>query len=464
MTEKFESPPLTPIEEANAALEGTMFQAHPEGSVPPIAPPPEGAPSKPRRSIGNLGSTWGPEYWANGRPHPTPSAPAEQVEAPTPLPHANQEVALVAPADATEQAAEAQRDADARYTDIELLGKSFRVRRNIHENATRAVRRWDRIRLAVRNGAAAPGRRLKQRAQNRAQANYDSKVVSLEDTRVQSAQLLERRQGAVEQARARLDEKQTALANHNQARQDRIDAVHGRENQRQQRHAEYIGRKKEAVEHKLARQAVRDQLRGEGASRRETKDILAGVPKEHLERIGKVAIVAEATRVVRERAERVHSKAVNAQEKNRRRLEIAGEYVERHGRPAGHTAEIIDNLSSELSFTEDRINILQEKLSEDSADYPGISAELQDAQEKYAVLRKEYTAWQNVSARQNRKVRKGNVRADHLETDRGTHAITVQETAAQADLEAVSHVLDKTMVQGEVYKALNPDKKLREAE
>jgi hypothetical protein len=447
---------------SDPSLEGVAPSA---GAVP--SPSPEIRPIK-RRSIANLGvgmvglGLLPPEGEASPVNQHIGASRNEPVKANSQPLTPSQEWAPYA--DTTEgRQSEALHDAEVRYTDVELLGKSFRVRRNIQEAGNQAVKGWGRVWAAVRNTASLPRKTVKQFAYKRAQSSYDRKASKLEDVRGQSTRLVQHRETAVSQAKQKLDAKKLAFEKHDIRMKERVQTVHEKVHKRRQ---EYIDTKKVALENKLARQAVRGQLHTEGASRREARDILTKVSEEHLNRIGKVAITAEASRAMRERAERIQSKAVKAQGKNHRRIETTSERAERHDTAATQAGEIANNLASVLPFTESYVTVLQEKLAgmtEDNVDYSRLTTELQVAADKLAVQRREFDYWQGVSERKLGKADKAKARMNRLEEDRDRHTGIVRRSTSNVDAQHITHSLDSLQLGAEVHVALNPEKDTRKA-
>ncbi|HSX06603.1 MAG TPA: hypothetical protein VLG92_02700 [Candidatus Saccharimonadia bacterium] len=363
--------------------------------------------------------------------------------------------------------AEIQHDAEVRYTDIELLGKSFRVRRNVTEGGRKAIRLWDRAWAAVGNTLDRPGQAMKWYAQNRAESAYGRKVTRLEDAQDRfhaSSRLVERRQTAATEAARIRDEKRRTLQDHKDVMTKRVTTIHEEATQRRE---SYLANKKAAVENKLARQAVRGQLRGEGASRQEARDILAEIPAEHLARVGKVAIVAEASRAAHESARHSRSKATKARERNERRITATGERAERYDRATADADEITEQLSTTvLPFTERYITVLRDKLAsmtEETAGYQHLVAELQAAEGRLAVQQRELGYWQGVSQRKSGKAGKSKARVSGLEKAHAQHEIKVSQSIREADIQELTHEIDKAELEGQVRVVLNPEKKPRKA-
>ena len=241
-------------------------------------------------------------------------------------------------------AAEAQ-DLRSRYSDIEKLGKSHLLTRSIFRAGTERKRAWQWAMAKVRNAAATPGRGIKQFAYNRAESAYKRRKNRLDEAAGASVVHRQHLQNKVNKAEDRMLERGARLQLHKKDMQDRRDAVHQNAERRQNgKYAELVQKK----EYALARKAVRERLRSEGARRRDIREILADMPEGHMDRIGKLAIESVTSGRMLKGAERREQKYTSKMERTEGRIDKAGTRKENYEED-GRTAEAaIENISKSL--------------------------------------------------------------------------------------------------------------------
>lgn len=189
------------------------------------------------------------------------------------------------------ETSELAKDNEARYTDAQILGKSFRVRRAVQETGTQSIKAWQGLKAKVHNTIDAPGKIVKQFAYNRAKSSHERREARLKTAT--NMRLQQKRLIAVEKAKSKLEQRENILNSHTGRMNQRVSLVSENANRRRQ---EYIDDLKSRKQTALARKAVREQLRQDNATRRETRSILAEIPRYQLDRVGQIAILAETSR------------------------------------------------------------------------------------------------------------------------------------------------------------------------
>lgn len=293
----------------------------------------------------------------------------------------------------------------ARYTDTELLGKSFRVRRAVQETGTQTIKAWEGMKAKVRNTLAEPGKAIRQFAFNRAKNSFNRKQDRLQATK--SMRLQDHRQGVVTRAKERMDRRADSLKQHVGGMEARTRAVTEHEQQRRQ---EYINELKSLKENALARKAVRAQLRQEGASRRETRSILAEIPAEHIRRVGTVAINVEASRHKLAEATGAQAKATRHLERADNRVAVTEGRIEDFDRSIKEAdAAAVELSTTLLPLARGRVENLQDKLDgleADSPDHVDIAAALEQAKKDVAAYDEQLQNWRatakNIRAKSSR--------------------------------------------------------------
>jgi len=190
----------------------------------------------------------------------------------------------------TPDSEETSKDNEVRFTDAEILGKSFRVKRAVQETGTQSIKTWQGLKAKVRNAIDTPGKVVKQFAYNRAKNAHQRR-----EARLQAAtneRLRQKRLIPAERAKSKLAMRENNLKEHVGRMNERVSTVNENANRRR---AEYIDELKSRKEDALARKTVRAQLRQDGATRRETRSIMSEIPRTHLDRIGKLAVLVETS-------------------------------------------------------------------------------------------------------------------------------------------------------------------------
>lgn len=360
-----------------------------------------------------------------------------------------------------EQTEAETRDIEARYTDAELLGKSFRVRRTVQEAGTQSIKTWQGIKARVRNAFDAPGKALKQFAHNRAKSSFERKDRRLQ--KATSARLVSLRQASAEKAKGRLDERANKLHEHVGRMEARTNAVQENANRRRQG---YIDELKGRRENGLARKAVRQQLRSEGASRRETRAIIGEkIPAEHLQRVGKVAIVAETSRRKSTEAERGERKAVKSHARTERRIATTNERARNYADHAETTDLRADEITDQdLPFAEQQVADIKAKLETEEADSPVhdlLIAELQESEQKLADLQWQVQYLRDTAVNSRQKVDKSEGRLNELHLKKTRQTRTISYASGRVNSKRHTDNLHKAWLNQEVTIALNSDERTR---
>lgn len=183
------------------------------------------------------------------------------------------------------------KDIEDRYTDAQILGKSYKVRRAVQETGTQSIKTWQGLKAKIRNTLDTPSKLVKQFAYNRAKSGHERREARLQTAT--SMRLQQKRLITFEKAKSRLEMRENNLNTHVGRMNQRVSSVNENATRRRQ---EYIDELKSKKETALARKAVREQLRLEGATRRETRSILSEIPRFQLDRVGQMAVLAETNR------------------------------------------------------------------------------------------------------------------------------------------------------------------------
>jgi len=355
---------------------------------------------------------------------------------------------------------EEQQDSEYRYTDIELLGKSFRVRQRIDKTSTGAIKTWQGLKSKVRNTLDTPGKAIKQFAYNRAKSSSAKKEARLKSAT--SARLYELRQSKLDKANVKLENRESNLNERVERMANRSKTVH--ENAENRRN-EQVAALKERREEALARKTLRQQLRTSGASTLETRSILSELPAEHIARIGKVALIAETSERKLSEADRHKSRA----EKHQHNTESRIENMEERAKNSGLTIEQAEKSIEELNLklipdAEEQVSLLTSTLSElatDSPNYQQIANQILQAKSIVENYKKQLGFWHNVSSINNQRVEDAKKRLVDLGEKHTKHKEKVATATEHLTKRGEVSKVHKVQLENELHDVLNPQETLK---
>jgi hypothetical protein len=344
-----------------------------------------------------------------------------------------------------EATAEQAQDAENRYTDAEILGKSFRVRRIVQEAGTQSIKTWQGLKAKIHNAFDTPGKAVKEFAHNRAQASHQRKEAKLDARKneqndkqhaVSSEKFqpkVDKAQEKVNSAKEKMDRRKDSLDEHVGRMEGRTRAVHeNAESRRNNYNAELIDKKS----HAEARKAVRHELRKEN-SRRDTREIMANISPDQMGQIGKVAVVSETSRRQYTEAKAAEFGAKRQHRRTEERMANAGERADRAAdnvQTSDETATRIFN--TELPAAQQKYNDLKAELDKtdpSSEDHSRLSFELNQAEKTYQSLDRQLRHSERSSESNQRR----NARANEQAFDMYNALPGQKEAIASAAQEAV---------------------------
>lgn len=268
-------------------------------------------------------------------------------------------------------------DAETLYKDAEILGKRYPVRRSIQEIGNRRAQAIESVQASWKNTLATPKKMRLGIAQSfaesrlsRAQARYDA-LSELPDT----SWLKKRRLAKLDKAKAKHETAKKNYNSHAKGMQDRRDNVGKNYEKRKNDYKEGLKEKRSAA---LARKEIRRQIRGEGASLLEARELVKDIPKEQLNRIGKVAAYTASLERSSYKIERAKNKATRAQEKTLQRDEQSRNRQEAYKVDQDATQDRVKEINDELPDAE--ANLVE--LSDQLADLPDDDPARDELQEK----------------------------------------------------------------------------------
>lgn len=237
-------------------------------------------------------------------------------------------------------------DAEMRYKDAEILGKSYRVRQMIHELGNRYAAGLETQDAAQSNALEIPGKLREKFIVRRHQKKYNKakKMLDMAEKKglPENHYLMVRRKAAFTTAEARLQSAQKKLDTRNERMKDRKEAVH---KNFEARRTEYITDLKNRKESALARKTLRHELIAQGATLSERKAILKEIPQEHLQRVGKLAAIAETSRRAHGQAEQTKQTADRLKEKVADDIKKNEEHIARYIEEANNAEKVLAELT-----------------------------------------------------------------------------------------------------------------------
>ena len=330
-------------------------------------------------------------------------------------------------------------------TDVEVLGKHYPIRQMIREAGNQRMHAIESASASWKNMLDTPGkmrlglaRSIAESRLTRQQRKADA-VSHLSDRNW----LKRHRMNKLRKAQERFQRADSKY----QGRKDRMSAR--RENvgkNVEQRRAEYRKELRVRREAALGRRALRHELRAQDAGRFEARAVLKDIPKEHLERVGKLAATAYASERKAAQADKhrkstisTETRTLKAIDDNRRR---AGE--------AANQAKEADNTVNEyetktIPKAKEHLKELQDKLkdlSNDDQDRSSLEIQIQEAEEQIKIYeQREVPYWKQVALSNRQRVvtlneNHGVLTANLAQNATAKKTATTNATATRATAEA----------------------------
>ncbi len=234
-------------------------------------------------------------------------------------------------------------DAEARFTDAEILGRRYPVRQMVHEIGNQRLKAIESVQAKVANIRDTPQKfrlgishSIAEARFNRSQRKADE-VAHLPNT----SRLKKRRLAKLAKAEARKNRAKAALDTHVNRMQGRTESV-GKNAER--RRTEYIKELRGRRERALARKTMRHELRKQGAGRLEARAIAKEIPKAHMDRVGHLAAVAGLTEKNARRGEKDQGKREKAVDKAELEVGKSLQQAEQYAAEARDANKTVDEI------------------------------------------------------------------------------------------------------------------------
>lgn len=356
----------------------------------------------------------------DGEPHPPQAAQPEAMPEPIIATHEESTAATEPISPETPLTPEEQHDAANRFTDAELLGRSYPVRRLVKTIGNERVHAWESAKAGVANAWDTPGKLIRQGLHDRASRKVDeinANHKAERDAALQSGvsnRLLQHRLNRIDKKynrkkarwNGRLDRRKQSL----DARVNRMNArTESVKNNHEKRHAETIAFYKAKKEKALARKSLRRELRSQGASWHETFAVMKDIPQSERKRIGEAAIRVHASERSAKSSERSAKQSDRYASSAENALLVNFAKSERLANQAQEADQTIDSITN-IHLPEARANLgsLQEQLGQlpdDSPERSALQVKIQEAEEKIKIYEeRELPYWHSVAKKYREQV------------------------------------------------------------
>ncbi len=284
---------------------------------------------------------------------------------------------------------------------VKLLGVNYRVQRRINEIGNGALRRIQSAWANVRNVPTGFRRRRHERQLDRAEADHDAIQERLgEATNEVHRKILHKR---AEEARQRLEARRETFQRTDGLMRSRVEKIDHKFDSRREEKLTELKQKREQA---LARKALRTEMREQGMNNIEVNEAMAAIPKEHLDRIGRVALTTEAYRRQASDAEKSERKAHRRHERLENHAVNVQEQIARYQAHIDSASGIVAKIRDEqLPEAQADVKKYEEWLAdmpegeEHDMDRQYVRVELQEAQDRVDRFNnRELPYWQRVIA------------------------------------------------------------------
>jgi hypothetical protein len=287
------------------------------------------------------------------------------------------------------------------YTDAEILGKHYPVRQMIREIGNQRVHAIESFTARLQNMRDTPAKlrlglvlSMAQRRVARKQAKLDA-VNHLSDRHI----LKRRRLKKLQEAQRKLTSADRKYKTHTSTMQKRVENIDKNVDKRRAKYRKELRARRETA---LSRRAMRHELRGEGASLIEVRAVLKDVPKEHLERVGKIAAVAYTSEQRAAQARKHEQTQVNRESRSQTAINTNRRKAQEAAKEAANASGIVEELKTQtIPKAQESLQKLREELDTlegDDPAYINIQVQIQEVEERINIYEnRELPYWEQVA-------------------------------------------------------------------
>ena len=343
------------------------------------------------------------------------------------------------------QDAETTLNSETLATDVEILGKHYPVRQMINEIGNQRMRAVESASANWKNMLDTPGkmrlglaRSIAEGRLNRQRRKADA-VSHLSDRNLLKRRRMRKLRKAEERFQ-KADAKYQGRKNRMAARKENVGK------NVEQRRNEYRKELRARREAALGRRALRHELRAQDAGRFEARAVLKDVPKEHLDRVGKLAAIAYASERQAARASKQEKATVNQE---RRTLNAIDDNRRRRGEAAieaQRASGIVEELKEKtIPQAKERLQSLQDELDnyegDDDQARIDLQVQIQETEDQIKIYElRELPYWEQVASTNNQRVETLDKNHQTLTTNLDQH--TAAKDAARTNTESTRKTAD----------------------
>lgn len=302
-----------------------------------------------------------------------------------------------------------QPDAEVLYTDAEILGGRYQVLQVINELGNQRMRVIEDIQAKWRNTLDTPGKLRLGLSQALAESGYYRhkaklhNIQQLDDGPLKRARM-RARTVKLAKAETKFSAAKAAYGGRQERMQQRTTTVREHTTQRRD---DFTAELREHREQALAKRSVRRELHSEGAGRLEARSIVKTIPKEHLDRVGKLAGVAFVSEQSAAKASKVERKSSQQDTQTSRDIATNRKRTEAYAGEAKRANETLDEIRTiNLPAAEKHLEDIRSELDQIADDDPvraGLATQIDEAEHQIAIYtEREIPYWQRI-AEDNRK-------------------------------------------------------------
>ena len=258
-----------------------------------------------------------------------------------------------------------ERDDEQREANVELLGKSFRVRRTIDQGVTKTITGMHDRMASVKNKLSTPKNVYLENRYLSAKEKYERRQKKADNARWRLTQNYH--QNRANKLEEKMNGKKDKFDAHTDLMQGRVDHAKNRRDFHEGIHNDkvemYKDRKANAQARKEIRHAKRE-LKNDGKSRIEVARIMSNISPEQRKSIGVAALRLERAQADRSRVSREKSRVQYEQSSNEERIKTNAEDIQRATLNQQQLSERITSDYAKQGELTSRIDTLKEQLED----------------------------------------------------------------------------------------------------
>ena len=349
-----------------------------------------------------------------------------------------------------EDAIEDRPNAEELYKDAEILGKHYSVRRVVSELGNQRMRVIESIQAKWRNTLDGPKNLRLRLSQSLAQSRYNRHKKRVDGIRqLDSGLLTQRRMAKLDKAETRLNDIKKAYDDRRNTMKQRTTGVGERVAERRSESMASLRGRREAV---LAKRSTRQELRAQGAGWIEARSIVRDIPKEHLDRVAKLAGIAAVSERRAAKAGKAEKKSNRQETRTTKDIFTNKERTQKYTDGAKRADKILGDIRAKLPEAEQHLESLRTELSnldrnEDDPAWGALAEQVYEAERQVDIYTKrDIPYWEHVAKDNRSRVLALASEQAYLQGELNEHeqsATTETATAREQRATAEQHIADR---------------------